>query len=97
MERGANLKKDVRSAMKNANSNDKLSEERKKKAYDTARHVQYIKYELEYPRDKANCLQVEVVNIQGLKRYVELISGHLDRELLDIKAEMKVHICLSSV
>ena len=53
-------------------------------------NVQYIKDELEDSRDKTNCLQVE-------KRSVGLIIGHLDRELLDIKVEMKVQICLSSV
>ena len=48
-------------------------------------------------RDKANCLQVEGGNLQGLKRSVELIADNLDREHLEIKVEMKVQICLSSV
>ena len=91
------LTKYVRVAMKNANSNRKLSQDRKKKAYDMDRHIQYLKDELKDPRDKANCLQVEVINLQGLKQYVELIAGNLDRELLDIKVDMKVRICLSSV
>ena len=94
---GANLKKDVKVAMKNANSNEKLSEDRKKKAYDMAINVQYLKDELEDSRDKANCLQVKVINLQVLKRYVELRAGHLDREILYIKVEMKVRLCLSSV
>ena len=55
-----------------------------------ARHVQYFKDELEDSRDKANCLKVE-------KQSVELRIGHLYREILDIKMEMKVQICLSSV
>ena len=97
VEREANLNKDVRVAMKNANSNERLAEDINKKAYDMSRHVQYLKDELEYSRDKVNCLQVEVVNIQGLKRPVELRSGHLDREILEIKVETKVRICLSSV
>ena len=97
VDREANLKKDVMVAMKNSNSNKKLAEDRKNKAYDMARHVQYLKYELEDSRDKENCLEVEVVDLQGLKRYVELRTGHLDRELLEIKVEMKVKICLSSV
>ena len=59
------------------------------------RHFQYIKDDLEDSRDKANCLQVEVLNLQGLKRSVELRAGHLDKELLEIKVEMKVQICLS--
>ena len=63
VEREAKLTKDVRMAMENANSNEKLAEDRKKKAYDVARHVQYLKYELEGSRDKANCLKLEVVNI----------------------------------
>ena len=77
-------------AMKNAKYNKKLAEDRKKRSYDMARNVQYIKDELEDPRDKANYLQVEVVNLQGLKWYVEFRSGHFDRELLYIKVEMKV-------
>ena len=44
-----------------------------------------------------NCLQVEVINLQGLKWYVELRAGNLDMVLLEIKVEMKVQICLSSV
>ena len=50
-----------------------------------ARHVQYLKDGLEDLRDKPNCLQVEVVNLQGLKRSVELIAGNLDRDLLEIQ------------
>ena len=46
VERGDKFTKDVRVAMKNFNSNEKLSEDRKKKAYCMARHVQYIKDEL---------------------------------------------------
>ena len=84
------MKKDVRVALKNNNFNDKLAD-------DMARHIQYLKDELEYSRDKANCLQVEVVNLQGLKWSVELRAGHLDREILYIKVEMKVRLCLSSV
>ena len=76
---------DVRVVMENANSNDKLVEDRKKKAYDMARYVQYFKHKLEDSRDKANCLQVEVVNLQGLKRSVEFRAGNLDRELLGIE------------
>ena len=91
------MKKDVRVAMKNSNSNEKLSEDRKKIIYNMARHVQYLKDDLEYSRDKANCLQVEVVNLQRMKRSVELRTGRLDRKLLEIKVEMKVTICLSSV
>ena len=71
--------KDVRVAMKNDNYNKKLAEDRKKKAYDMASHFQYLKDELEDSRDKVNYLQVEVVNIQGLKRYVVLRAGNLDR------------------
>ena len=52
-----------------------------------ARHVQYLKDNLEDSRDKANCLQVEVVNLQGLKRHVELRAGHLDREILEISCK----------
>ena len=63
LEREANLNKDIRVAMKNANSNEKLAEDKNNKAYDMARHVQYLKYEMEYSRDRANFLQVEVVNI----------------------------------
>ena len=55
-----------------------------------AKHIHYIKDELEYSIDKANCLQVD-------KWYVEFRICHLDRELLEIKVEMKVQICLSSV
>ena len=90
MEREAKLTKDVMVAMKNANSNEKSAEYRKKKAYDMAIHVQYLKDEIGDSRDKENCLQVEVVNIQGSKRSVELIAGSLDREILVIKVEMKV-------
>ena len=90
LERGANLKKDVRVETKNANLNEKLAEDRNKKAYEMARHVQYIKYELEDSREKANYLQVE-------KQSTELRIGHLDRELLEIKVEMKLQICLSEV
>ena len=79
------MTKDIRVAIKNANCNEKLYEERKKKAYDMARHVQYLKDGLEDLRDKPNCLQVEVVNLQGLKRSVELIAGNLDRDLLEIQ------------
>ena len=86
------MTKDVRVATKNADSNEKSAEDRKKKAYDMARHVQYLKDEIEDSRDKSNCLQVEVVNIQGLKRSVELRSGNFDREILEIKVEMKVQI-----
>ena len=96
-EREAKLMKDVRMAMKNANSNRKLSEDRKKKVYDMTRNVKYFKYVLEDSRDKANCLQTEVVNLQGLKQSVESRARNLDSELLDIKAEMKIQICLSSV
>ena len=78
VEREANLKKDGRVAIKNANYSEKLAEDRKKKAYDMARNAQYIKDEMEYSRDKVNCLQVE-------KLYVELKIGRLDRELLEIK------------
>ena len=91
------MTKDVRVEMKNSNSNQKLVENIKKKAYEMARSVQYLKYDLEYSRDKANCLQVEVVNLQRMKRSVELRTGRLDRKLLEIKVEMKVTICLSSV
>ena len=97
VEREANLKKDVRVAMKNANSNKKLAEDRNKKSYDMARHIQYLKDEPEDSRERVNCIQVEFVNLQGLKWSVELRSGNLDRELLDIKVEMKVQIRLSSV
>ena len=72
VEREANLKKDVRVAIKNSNSNEKLAEDRKKKAYDMARHVQYIKDELECSRGKANFFKVD-------KRSVELRIGHLGR------------------
>ena len=92
VERAAKLTKDVMVAMKNANSNKKSAEDRKKKAYDMARHVQYLKYEMGNSREKANCLQGEVVNIQGLKRSFELRAGNLDREFLEIKVEMKVQI-----
>ena len=47
VEREANLKKGIRVANKNAKSNKILSEDRNKKAYDMARHVQYIKDDLE--------------------------------------------------
>ena len=43
MEGEAKLTKDVRVATKNANSNEKSAQDRKKKAHDTARHVQYLK------------------------------------------------------
>ena len=92
VEREDKLTKDVRVATKNANSNEKSAEDRKKKSYDMARHVQYLKDEIEDSRDKSNCLQVEVVNLQGLKRSVELRSGNLDREILEIKVEMKIQI-----
>ena len=75
-EREDKLTKDVRVATKNANSNDKSAEDRKKKAYDTDRHFQYLKDEMEDSRDKSNYLQVEVVNIQVLKRSIELIAGN---------------------
>ena len=90
MDREANLNKDIRVVIKITNSNDKLAENRKKKAYDMARNVQYIKDELEDSRDKVNCLRVE-------KRSVELRIRNLDREILDTKVEMKVQICLPSV
>ena len=48
VEREAKLTKDVRVEMKNSNSNNKLAEDIKKNAYDIARHVQYLKDELEY-------------------------------------------------
>ena len=67
MERKINLKKNVRVAMKDSNSNNRLAEDIKKKAYDMARHVQYLKDELKDSRDKLNCLQVEVINIHRLK------------------------------
>ena len=66
------MKKDFRVAIKNSNSNEKLAEDIKKKEYEMARHVQYIKDEMDDSRDKANCLQVE-------KRYVELRISHPDR------------------
>ena len=91
------MTKDVRVAMKNTKSKEKLAEDRKKKAYDMARHVQYLRDELDDSRYKANCLQVEVVNLQGLKRYFELRAVNLDMERLEMKVEMKVLICLSSV
>ena len=90
VERGASLKKGVRVAIQNAKSNDKLAEDRKKRSYDMARHVRYIKGDLEDSIDKSNCIQVQ-------KRSVELRIGHLDRELLYIKVEMKVQIYLSLV
>ena len=92
MEREAKLTNDVRVAMKNTNSNKKSAEDIKKKAYYMDRHVQYLKDEMEDSREKSNCLQVEVINLQGLKWSVELIAGNLDRELLEIKVEMKVRI-----
>ena len=55
-----------------------------------SRHVQYIKDDLENSIDKVNSLQVK-------KRSFELIIGHLDREILDIKVNIKVQIYLSSV
>ena len=58
VDREAYLKKDVRVAIKNSNSNKKLAEDRNKKAYYMARRVQYLKDELEDSRDKSNCLQV---------------------------------------
>ena len=79
------MTKDVRVEMENSNFNDKLVEDREKKAYDMARYVQYLKDEMEDSRDKTNCLQVEIVNLQVLKRSVELRAGHLDRVLLDIR------------
>ena len=42
VEREGNSKKDARVAIKKSNSNKKLSEYRKNKAYDMAIHVQYI-------------------------------------------------------
>ena len=39
VEREGKLTKDVRVAMKNANSNEELAEDRKKKEYDMVRHV----------------------------------------------------------
>ena len=47
VEREAKLTNNVRVEMENTNSNEILSENRKKKAYDMARHVQYLKDELE--------------------------------------------------
>ena len=55
-----------------------------------SRHVQYLKDEMGDSRDKAKSLQVEFVNLQGSKRSVELRLGNWDRELLEIKMEMKV-------
>ena len=52
VERENNLKKDVREAMKNANSNKKLAADIKNKEFDMARHVQYLKDELEDSREK---------------------------------------------
>ena len=72
VEKEGNSKKYVRVAIKNDKSNKKLAEDRKKKAYYMARHVHYIKDDLEDSRDKANCLQVE-------KWSVELRMVHLDR------------------
>ena len=46
VEREDKLTKYVSVEMKNANSNEKLSEDRNKKAYGMARHVQYLKDEL---------------------------------------------------
>ena len=89
VEREAKLTKDVRVAMKNTNSNEKSAEDRKKKAYDMARHVQYLKDDMESSRDKSNCIQVKVVNLQGLNRSVESRAGNLDREFLEIKVEIK--------
>ena len=92
VEKEAKLTKDVRVAMKKIKSKEKLAEDRKKKAYDMARHVQYLRDEMGDSREEANCLQAKVVNIQRLKRSVELIAGNLNRELLEIKVEMKVQI-----
>ena len=52
------LTKDFRVRMKNSNSNEKLAKDIKKKAYNMARSVQYLKNKLEESRDKVNCLQV---------------------------------------
>ena len=46
VEREDKLMKGVRVEMKNVNSNNKLAEDRKKKACDLARHIQYLKDEL---------------------------------------------------
>ena len=43
VDREANLNKDVRATIKNANSNKKLAEDIKKRSYDMVTHVQYIK------------------------------------------------------
>ena len=72
VEREAKLTKDVRVATEISNSNRKLVQDRKKKAYGMARNVQYLKDELEDSRDKAKCFQAEVVNLLGLKPFVEL-------------------------
>ena len=56
VDREANLNKDVRATIKNANSNKKLAEDIKKKSYDMVTHVQYIKNELEDLIDKMNYL-----------------------------------------
>ena len=58
VERVCNLNKDVRLAMKNANSKEKLDEYKKKKAYDMSIHVQFLKDDMEDSRDKVNFLQV---------------------------------------
>ena len=92
VDREAKSRKDVRVAMKNTKSKEKSYEDRKKKVYDMARHVWYLKDEMKDSRDKANCIQVEVVNIRVLKRSVELRAGNLDREFLEIKVEMKAQI-----
>ena len=81
--------------MINANFDEKLAEYRNNKAYDMSRHVQYLKDELGDSRDKAKCLQTEVVNLQVLKQYVELKAGNLDMGILNIKVEIKVQICPS--
>ena len=44
-----------------------------------ARHIHYLKDDLEDSRYNANFLQVEVVNLQGLKRSVWLKAGNLDK------------------
>ena len=82
VEREAKLTKDVRVEMKNSNPNKKFSHDINNKAYDMARHVQYLRDELDDSRYKANCLQVEVVNLQGLKGYFELRAVNLDMERL---------------
>ena len=46
VDREAKSRKDVRVAMKNTKSKEKSDEDRKKKVYDMARHVQYLKDEM---------------------------------------------------